>query len=136
MSFTASRRKFIYLGETIAKLSFRKTDSIVGLVFSADDYGLVFFFCSKHFPGISPNDLDDWAKVQAPKPPELKAVTLDPQATALLVLDFVKQTCNTERRPRCLTSVPQVQSLLKLARGKGVAVVHSITTAATPADIP
>ncbi len=78
--------------------------------------------------------LDEWATVQAPKPPELKPVTMDPKTTALLVLDFVKQTCNNERRPRCVTSVPQVQALLKLARSKGVAVVYSITTAATPAD--
>jgi nicotinamidase-related amidase len=79
--------------------------------------------------------IDEWATVQAPKPPELKPVTLDPKTTALLVLDFVKQTCNTERRPRCLDSVPKVQALLKQARAKGVTVIHSITTAATPADI-
>jgi nicotinamidase-related amidase len=79
--------------------------------------------------------VDEWATVQAPKPPELKPVTLDPKTTALLVLDFVKQTCNSERRPRCLDSVPKVQGLLKDARAKGVLVVHSITTAATPADI-
>jgi len=34
-----------------------------------------------------------------------------------------------------LTSVPKIQALLKQARAKGVSVVHSITTAATPADI-
>jgi len=79
--------------------------------------------------------IDEWATVQAPKPPELKPVTLDPKITALLVLDFVKQTCNTERRPRCLDSVPKVQTLLKQARAKGVTVIHSTTTAATPADI-
>jgi nicotinamidase-related amidase len=79
--------------------------------------------------------VDEWTSVQAPKAPELKPVTLDPKTTALLVLDFVKQTCNSERRPRCLTSVPKVQSLLKLARSKGMPVVHSITTAATSADI-
>jgi nicotinamidase-related amidase len=79
--------------------------------------------------------IDEWATVQAPKPPELKPVTLDPKTTALLVLDFVKQTCNTERRPRCLDSVPKVQTLLKQARAKGVTVIHSTTTAATPADI-
>jgi len=79
--------------------------------------------------------IDEWAIVQAPKPPELKPVTLDPKTTALLVLDFVKQTCNTERRPRCLDSVPKVQALLKQARAKGVTVIHSMTTAATPADI-
>ncbi len=78
--------------------------------------------------------IDEWGTVQAPKPPELKPVTMDPKTTALLVLDFVKQNCNNERRPRCVTSVPNVQALLKLARSKGVAVVYSITTAATPAD--
>jgi nicotinamidase-related amidase len=34
-----------------------------------------------------------------------------------------------------VASVPNIQSLLKEARGKGMAVVHSITTAAKPADI-
>jgi nicotinamidase-related amidase len=79
--------------------------------------------------------VDEWTTVQAPKPPELKPATMDPKTTALLVLDFVKQTCNAERRPRCLTSVPKVETLLNLARSKGVTVIHSITTAATPADI-
>src|SRR4029077_17257395 len=79
--------------------------------------------------------IDEWAIVQAPKPPELKPVTLDAKTTALLVLDFVKQTCNTERRPRCLDSVPKVQALLKQARAKGVTVIHSIISLAPPADI-
>ena len=79
--------------------------------------------------------IDEWAAVKAPPPPALKPVTIDPKTTALLVLDLVKQTCNAERRPRCLDSVPKIQGLLKQARAKGVAVVHSITTAATPADI-
>lgn len=79
--------------------------------------------------------IDEWATVQAPKPPQLKPVTLDPKTTALLVLDIVKQTCNNERRPRCVASVPKIQGLLSQARAKGLSVVHSITTAATPADI-
>ena len=78
--------------------------------------------------------IDEWQSVQAPKPPELKPVTLD-SSTAVLSLDFVKQTCNTERRPRCLSTVPRVQALLKLARSKKVTVIHSITSAATPADV-
>jgi len=41
--------------------------------------------------------IDEWGSVQAPKPPELKPVTLDPKTSALLVLDLVKQTCNSER---------------------------------------
>lgn len=79
--------------------------------------------------------IDEWASVKAPKPPELKPVTLEPKTTALLVLDLIKQTCNAKRRPRCLDSIPKVEGLLKLARSKGVAVIYSITTSATPADI-
>jgi len=85
--------------------------------------------------GQSKTIIDEWATVQAPKPPELKPVTLDPKTSALLVLDIVKQTCNSERRPRCLESIPKIQALLKQARAKGIAVVHSITSSATPADI-
>lgn len=79
--------------------------------------------------------VDEWAAVKAPPPPALKPVTIDPKTTALLVLDIVKQTCNAQRRPRCLDSLPKLQGLLKEARAKGMAVVHSITTASTPADI-
>jgi len=78
--------------------------------------------------------IDEWQSVQPPKPAELKPVTLD-SSTAVLSLDFVKQTCNSERRPRCLATVPKVESLLKLARSKKVTVIHSITSAATPADV-
>ncbi|MET0585071.1 MAG: cysteine hydrolase [Candidatus Binatia bacterium] len=119
----------------MAKISFRKSNSMLSLVFVALTIMVSFLLCQGITPASAQTIVDDWSKVQAPKPPELKTVTLDPKTTALLVLDFVKQTCNTERRPRCLTSVPHVQALLKLARDKGVLVVHSITTAATSADI-
>lgn len=79
--------------------------------------------------------IDEWATVQPPKPPALKPVTVEPNATALLVLDIVKPGCNMERRPRCVASVPRIQSLLKEARGKGMAVVHSLTSATKPPDI-
>jgi nicotinamidase-related amidase len=93
------------------------------------------WFCFASAPAMGQTIVDEWSSVQAPKPPELKPATLEPKTTALLVLDFVKQTCNNERRPRCLTSVPKVEALLKNARARGLFVVHSITTAATPADI-
>jgi len=93
------------------------------------------WFCFVSAPAMGQTIVDEWSSVQAPKPPELKPATLEPKTTALLVLDFVKQTCNNERRPRCLTSVPKIETLLKNARAKGLFVVHSITTAATPADI-
>lgn len=79
--------------------------------------------------------IDEWAAVQPPKPPALKAVTVEPNTTALLVLDIVKQGCNMERRPRCVASVPKIQHLLKEARGKGMAVVHSLTSATKAPDI-
>ena len=119
----------------MGKISFQKRYSVRSRTFAALAITAGFFLCQGAAPASAQTIVDEWATVQAPKPPELKPVTLDPKTTALLVLDFVKQTCNAERRPRCLTSVPKVQALLKLARDKGVVVVHSITTAATPADI-
>ena len=79
--------------------------------------------------------IDEWSAVQAPKPPELKSVTVDSKTTALLVLDIVKQGCNDKRRPRCVASAPKLQGLLKQARAKGMAVVHSLTSSSTAADI-
>ena len=64
--------------------------------------------------------IDEWAAITAPAAPQLKAVKLEPQTTALLVLDLVKQGCNNERRPRCLASIPKVEKLLAGARAKNV----------------
>src|SRR5437879_8842004 len=119
----------------MTKTSIQTRYSMLSKMLAALAITVGFFLCQGAVPASAQTIVDEWATVQAPKPPELKPVTLDPKTTALLVLDFVKQTCNTERRPRCLSSVPHVQALLKLARGKGITVVHSITTAATPADI-
>ena len=79
--------------------------------------------------------VDEWASVKAPAPIELKTVKVDPKTTALLVLDLIKQTCNAERRPRCLASLPKVEKFLAEARAKGMPVVHSIVASATVADI-
>jgi nicotinamidase-related amidase len=95
---------------------------------------LVSFTASYSF-GQTKTIIDEWGAVQAPKPPELKLVTIDPKVTALLVLDIVKQICNAERRPRCVDSVPKIQSLVNQARAKGVAVIYSLGGGASPADI-
>ncbi len=79
--------------------------------------------------------IDEWASVQAPKPPELKPVTIDPKVTALLILDIVKPICNAERTPRCVNSIPRLQGLVNLARAKGVAVIYTLGGKAAPADI-
>ena len=77
--------------------------------------------------------IEEWSTIKPPAPPELKPVSVDPKSTALLLLDFARQTCAT--RPRCLASLPQVQKLATAAREKGVLVVHSLFGQATPADL-
>ena len=85
--------------------------------------------------GQSKTIIDEWATVQAPKPPELKPVTVDPKATALLVLDLVKQGCNVEGRPRCVASIPRIQALLSQARAKGMTVIYTHYVGTAPGDM-
>jgi nicotinamidase-related amidase len=70
--------------------------------------------------------IDEWSAVKAPAVPELKGVTIDPKTTALLMLDFVKQTCNEKVRPRCPATLPAAKQLLAGARASNVLVVYSI----------
>ena len=86
-------------------------------------------------PSLGQTVVDEWASVQAPPAPAVKPVSADPRTTALLMLDFNKQTCNAERRPRCIASIPRVKKLLSLARAKGAAVVYSLSPGAQAADI-
>ena len=79
--------------------------------------------------------IDEWPTVQAPKPPELKPVTVDPKVTALLVLDLVRQGCNVERRPRCVASIPKIQALLSQARAKGMMVIYTHYAGTAPGDV-
>lgn len=79
--------------------------------------------------------IDEWASVKVPEPPALKPVKLDPGTTALLMLDFNKQTCNEQRRPRCIASIPHVKKLLEAARAAGAPVVYSLGGGGKPADI-
>jgi len=81
------------------------------------------------------NIVDEWNTVKVPAAPELKPVTIDAKTTALLMLDFNKQTCNAERRPRCIASIPGAKKLLTLARAKGAPVVYSLSPGAATADI-
>ena len=80
--------------------------------------------------------IDDWGSAKLPPPPALKAATLAPAETALLVMDFTNQTCSTQRRPRCAASVPKVQKLVAGARAKGALVIYSVAVpGSTAADI-
>jgi len=78
---------------------------------------------------------DEWDAVKIPPAPAIRPISLDPKTTALLLLDFNKQTCNAERRPRCISSVPKVKQLLDRARTSGVSIIYSLSAGAAPADI-
>lgn len=78
--------------------------------------------------------VDEWATIKTPPAPELKPVTVDPKTTALLLLDFVKQACNMQRRPRCIASLPATKKFLGEARAHHVLVVYSYVNSGALAD--
>lgn len=88
-----------------------------------------------NLPALAGDSIQDWNAAKAPPVPELKTVKLDPKTTALLVLDFVKQTCSQERRPRCLDTLPAAHNLLEKARAAHATVIYSITATSSMADV-
>ena len=87
-------------------------------------------------PSSAQTIIDEWQSVKAPPAPELKSVTLDPKTTALLVIDMIKQTCNEQRRPRCVVAIPKIEKLLAAARASGVTVIYSLFPSPSPATFP
>jgi nicotinamidase-related amidase len=87
---------------------------------------LVVLFTAVFTASAWANDIeDDWDTVKPPPRPELKAVTLDPSTTALLILDLSKNgSCST--RPRCMASVPNVKRLHDAARAAGVMLWYTV----------
>jgi nicotinamidase-related amidase len=85
-------------------------------------------------PSLAQTIIDEWQGVKPPPAPQLKAVTLDPKTTALLVMDLVKQTCNNERRPRCVASIPKIEKLIAEARARGVMVIYTTVPTVPIAD--
>jgi nicotinamidase-related amidase len=77
--------------------------------------------------------IDEWASVKTPAPPELKPVAADPKTTALLMGDFMNQSC--AKRPRCVAALPAVKKLLADARAAKVAVIYSTIPNTTAADV-
>src|SRR5437868_1479909 len=70
--------------------------------------------------------IEEWASIKVPPAPELKKATVEPKTTALLVMGFVRDSCNAARRPRCAATIPAVARLLAGARAHGVFVMHSV----------
>jgi nicotinamidase-related amidase len=80
--------------------------------------------------------IEEWGTAKFPAPPPLKPAKIDPKETALLVMDFTKQTCTLERRKRCADSVPKVVKLVTEARAKGALIIYSVAVPkSVPADI-
>ncbi len=77
-------------------------------------------------PAWAQTIIDEWSQAKLPTPPALKAVTLVPKETALLVMDFTVQTCTPEKRKRCADSVPKVKKFVEDARAKGALIVYSV----------
>jgi nicotinamidase-related amidase len=77
--------------------------------------------------------VDEWASVKAPAAPELKAVTVDPKTTALLMLDFMPANCG--KNERCLATLPAMKKLLERARAAKMPVVYTVIANTTAADV-
>jgi nicotinamidase-related amidase len=54
----------------------------------------------------------------------LKAVTVDPKSTALLLFDFMTSNCG--ERPRCVAAVPTLKALHDRARAADMLVVYTL----------
>ncbi len=80
--------------------------------------------------------IEEWDQAKLPPAPALKPANIVPAETALLVMDFTRQTCTAERRKRCAESVPKVVKLVNEARGKGALIIYSVAVPnSVPADI-
>jgi nicotinamidase-related amidase len=80
--------------------------------------------------------IEEWGTAKLPAPPALKPAEIDAKETAVLVMDFTKQTCTPERRKRCADSVPKVQKFVSEARAKGALIIYSVAVPnSVPADI-
>jgi nicotinamidase-related amidase len=86
--------------------------------------------------GAAPDSaFDGWEKIKAPAPPKLEPVEVNPNTTALLILDIEELTTNMERRPRAVASVPRIAGLAARAREAGAPVAYSLTRRGTPETI-
>jgi hypothetical protein len=84
-------------------------------------------------PSSAQTIIEEWGSAKFPPPPQLKPATIVPKETAVLAMDFTRQTCTVERRKRCADSVPKVLKLITEARGKGALIVYSV---AVPNSVP
>ena len=111
------------------------TIALIGLVGLIGFVALALAFPAPSMAQGTRTIVEKWSTVQPPPPVELKAVHVNPQETAFLILDIEQLTCNRDRRPRCLISVPKIRSFSEKARAKGMSVVYSLTGRGTKETI-
>jgi nicotinamidase-related amidase len=75
-------------------------------------------------PARATDVIADWPTIQMPPAPTLKAVSVDPKSTALLLFDFMKTNCGA--RPRCVAAVPTLKSLHDRARAANMLVAYTL----------
>ncbi len=85
-------------------------------------------------PARAADIISEWSSVKAPPPPALKAVTVDPKTTALILMDFLPKFYCADR-PRCVAALPALKKLLAAARAGDATVIYSIAGNFTAADV-
>lgn len=95
--------------------------------------GAVLVVVLAALPAQGADIVAEWGSVKLPPAPILKAVTVDPTTTALLVLDMMKDNCGV--RPRCGRTVPVIKSLIDAARAHGMMIAFNLTPGHTAADM-
>ena len=98
--------------------------------------GVGVVICIMAAPVRAQTLIEEWGTAKFPAPPPLKPAKIEAKESALLVMDFTKQTCTPERRKRCADSVPKVVKLVTEARAKGALIIYSVAVPnSVPADI-
>ena len=118
-------QKAVFMGENVMRGRFAIVCAVIGVLGATTG--------STVSTAVASDIIDEWANVKTPAAPEIKAVTLDPKTTALIVGDFMNQNC--AKRPRCVAALPAVKKLLGEARAAKVTVIYSIIPNSTTADI-
>ncbi|HEX4192450.1 MAG TPA: isochorismatase family protein [Stellaceae bacterium] len=101
-------------------------------ILAAAAFGII---CAWHAAASAQTTIvDDWSKVAPPPAPELKPAGLDAKTTALVVMDFVKQSCNEQNRPHCVALIPKVKAMIDAAKAKNVMIIWTLPNGPKPED--
>ncbi|HWE71587.1 MAG TPA: cysteine hydrolase [Stellaceae bacterium] len=101
-------------------------------ILAAAVFGIIFAYHGT--VSAQTNIVDDWSKVAPPPAPDLKLAVLDAKTTALVVMDFVKQSCNEQGRPHCVALIPKVKAMIDTAKAKNAMIIWTLPPGPKPED--